>query len=644
MDVPDDAGVDAEGPLDPRIQIELENLNNATDEINKLEIELDEAHTAFRQLSSESTRRLTEIANKIGRSCIEKAKCYYKALEVARQAQVQCQRQTQLFQRANEIHAAAKETVALAETRFISHQHEVNFDQAWQDMLNHATIKVMDAENQKAECGREHLKCATLFHDAEKKVQNLEEKHRRAIIKSRPYFEVRAQCDEMLATQKSRVEYLQKRVKKAKDSYATSLRVLENISNQIHQRRREYDIMTKGPREPGVGAELQSPTESLSYEAELDKLSLSRINSIASSEPDLEERHRDFEDVDELKYRMEQLSARSVDGSESTSSQWELELQASVERLNTLPIRKLNSSTTEAIINDSPSHECNEIGSVKSETCETQRDASVRDFGAIECKVKQNDENESKKLNEPLVNVKKRPLSRTGITWYSTSPSSSKSGIIHSETFSTSGFSKSLDNSLVNIGNIIFQKESGSGQEVDNCQASGSRSIGTGNFVEDIVIDVKKSDENWEHMNKDGVKKKISVDTVNLEIAEFVGTTINNEQFSKGDEIRNENTTHDKMERKHNQRFKGSTSNIAKHRMLAKSRMAKSYENNLDKDFVMCLKAEKQSSQASSVKELPLLSIIHRFPESRFSKDRSSSMTDLAEKKDPKTYTNRSDS
>lgn len=55
---------------------------------------------------------------------------------------MQCQQQAQLFQRASEIHAAAKETVALAEARFMSHQHEWNFDQAWQDMLNHATMKV----------------------------------------------------------------------------------------------------------------------------------------------------------------------------------------------------------------------------------------------------------------------------------------------------------------------------------------------------------------------------------------------------------------------------------------------------------------------------------------------------------------------
>lgn len=56
--------------------------------------------------------------------------------------QIKCQQQAQLFQRASEIHAAAKETVALAESRFMSHQHEWNFDQAWQDMLNHATLKV----------------------------------------------------------------------------------------------------------------------------------------------------------------------------------------------------------------------------------------------------------------------------------------------------------------------------------------------------------------------------------------------------------------------------------------------------------------------------------------------------------------------
>lgn len=41
-----------------------------------------------------------------------------------------------------EIHAAAKETVALAEARYLSKQDEWQFDTAWQEMLNHATKKV----------------------------------------------------------------------------------------------------------------------------------------------------------------------------------------------------------------------------------------------------------------------------------------------------------------------------------------------------------------------------------------------------------------------------------------------------------------------------------------------------------------------
>lgn len=49
---------------------------------------IQEAHTAFRQLLSETTKRLKEILNKIGNSSVEKARCYYEAFEVARQAQV----------------------------------------------------------------------------------------------------------------------------------------------------------------------------------------------------------------------------------------------------------------------------------------------------------------------------------------------------------------------------------------------------------------------------------------------------------------------------------------------------------------------------------------------------------------------------
>ncbi|KZC08177.1 PREDICTED: SH3 domain-binding protein 5 homolog [Dufourea novaeangliae] len=334
MDVTDNA----DGSLDPRIQIELENLNDATDDINKLETELDEAHTAFRQLLSETTKRLKEILNKVGNSCVEKARCYYDALEVMRKAQIQCQQQAQLFQRASEIHAAAKETVALAESRFMSHQHEWNFDQAWQDMLNHATIKVMDAENQKAECGREHYRRAVLFHDAEKRLLELEEKYRRSIIKARPYFEVKAQCDQMLATQKERVECLQKTIQVAKTNYAASLRRLEEISNQIHQQRRDNDFIANGPREPGVGAELVSPQKTLNYDLEVNQLNDNRIKDTTNNQLNTCDKIEEYENACQLQEDNEHLGKRSVDGSEAISSQWELELQANMENMSNLSL------------------------------------------------------------------------------------------------------------------------------------------------------------------------------------------------------------------------------------------------------------------------------------------------------------------
>lgn len=107
-------------------QIELETLNTATDEINKLEIELEvnynnnwiypahldskshfilslssqEANATFMILSNESTRRLKLLIKKLG-SCIEKSRPYYDAQEKARISQIECQKAAVKFQRAN---------------------------------------------------------------------------------------------------------------------------------------------------------------------------------------------------------------------------------------------------------------------------------------------------------------------------------------------------------------------------------------------------------------------------------------------------------------------------------------------------------------------------------------------------------------
>lgn len=155
--------------------------------IRRILLLFQEANATFNILLNESTRRLKVLVKKLG-TCIEKSRPYHEAVEKARIAQIECQKAAGKFVRANgkfgslfdvvyddlkpfcwnrtlhrtmeafyfnfylinyaflfsflEIHAAAKETVALAEQRFMSNSHEWQFDNAWQEMLNHATLKV----------------------------------------------------------------------------------------------------------------------------------------------------------------------------------------------------------------------------------------------------------------------------------------------------------------------------------------------------------------------------------------------------------------------------------------------------------------------------------------------------------------------
>lgn len=59
-----------------------------------------EANNVFRTTLTESTARLKALAKKLG-SCIEKARPYYEALELARSSQLDCQRAAVQYQRAN---------------------------------------------------------------------------------------------------------------------------------------------------------------------------------------------------------------------------------------------------------------------------------------------------------------------------------------------------------------------------------------------------------------------------------------------------------------------------------------------------------------------------------------------------------------
>lgn len=264
--------------LDPRVQLELEKLNTCTDEINNLEVQLDDANTVFRSLLTDSTHHLKSLSKKLG-SCIEKARPYYEALDVSTKAQAECQKAAVQFQRAAGMHAAAKETISLAEERFSENSGDWQFDNAWQEMLNHATIKVMDAEKQRTASEKEHLARCAFLTESERTVKKLEKKLSRHIEKSKPYFEQKDIFNKALASEKARIQALQTKICNTKAQYAQSLRNLEEISESIHARRKiKADALLD-----------HGDTESLQYDLDhlhMDSRSASRAESSVMSECD----------------------------------------------------------------------------------------------------------------------------------------------------------------------------------------------------------------------------------------------------------------------------------------------------------------------------------------------------------------------
>ncbi|KAL0107135.1 hypothetical protein PUN28_015568 [Cardiocondyla obscurior] len=250
--------------VDPRVQIELERLNTATDDINKLEVDLDEARATFRELLCESTIKIDTLAKKLG-ACIEKSRPYYDARFRAKEALQETQKAAIRFERANSQHAAAKEMVYLAEEGLRTEGR--CFDHAWQEMLNHATSRVNESEHERALSEAEHRHTTALYHKAEHEVQRLQRELKRTIAKSRPYYEMKAHFNQMLEEQKMKVSALERSVGEAKSSYAEALRNLEKISDEIHRTRRydgtdEYDKGARDAPDNSTAQNTATPTDS----------------------------------------------------------------------------------------------------------------------------------------------------------------------------------------------------------------------------------------------------------------------------------------------------------------------------------------------------------------------------------------------
>uniref|UniRef100_H3AJ04 SH3 domain-binding protein 5 n=2 Tax=Latimeria chalumnae TaxID=7897 RepID=H3AJ04_LATCH len=165
-------------------------------------------------------------------------------------AQQETQKAALRYERAVSMHNAAREMVFVAEQGLMADKNRL--DPTWQEMLNHATSKVNEAEEERLRSEREHMQVTQNCQQAEVRVQQLQKSLKRVIIKSKPYFELKAQFNQILEEHKAKVTELEKRVSQAKMRYSVALRNLEEISEQIHARRLQRLV---SPRVSPVGAE-----------------------------------------------------------------------------------------------------------------------------------------------------------------------------------------------------------------------------------------------------------------------------------------------------------------------------------------------------------------------------------------------------
>ncbi|KXJ08487.1 SH3 domain-binding protein 5 [Exaiptasia diaphana] len=264
---------DEEEELDPRIQDELEKLNAATNSINHLEAELDEARAVFRQTLAGATQHLNGVAQKLGK-CVDKSRPFYESYRQLRQSHGMLQKSTNQFERATGMHIAARTRVQEAEKRVFGAGPKRAFDTALQEMLNQATIEVNEAEKLKRDSWKQHQEDLKAYRDLELKVKKLYKKLKSSVEKAKPYFEQKKDFDRHLWQLKLRVDSILLGLSGAKENYSACLKSLEVISDDIHEKRKSKRMETMlsklQERESGVGADSSTEDETSLHASNLD--------------------------------------------------------------------------------------------------------------------------------------------------------------------------------------------------------------------------------------------------------------------------------------------------------------------------------------------------------------------------------------
>ena len=311
--IPTDTTDTCEEPLDPRIKGELDIMNASGDDINNLEAQLLRIKNDLTKIMTEGNIKLDDVKIKIGDRTIENAKIYYTTLIKAKKVHRSLLKATHDFDQANKDRQVAKDELKRVEEAFLTDKESIDRNTSEKtdvtkqqsmslDCLNSAISRVNDLDEVVLKRENIHQLKSADFTRLVSTLQECKKKHRRNILKAKPYFEMKYHYEHRLRDLMATRRFIFEQLKQAKVRYNLAMHNLETISLQIHNVRGDLpDFESKNLANPLLLDGDGSIGSSSLGIAEIDP-------SIANQRSFTTGSLRSVDDVDELVEEVEQAT------------------------------------------------------------------------------------------------------------------------------------------------------------------------------------------------------------------------------------------------------------------------------------------------------------------------------------------------
>lgn len=307
-----------------------------------------------------------------------------------------------------------------------------------------------------------------------------------------------------------------------------------------------------------------------------------------------------------------------MDGSESTSNQWELELQASMEKLNNLPFRACVNDKTESVNNcDSKNAQVTKC---------TKDSSSVVSNG----KYLKNDQNDRPRQFDDIYQG-----------WQSLTQSPINSIINRSKIAFKNSISKSLSNSPVNMGAFSFGKPKMPNTQANECSSSSIQNHDNKGSSHNPTNNNYATPEQCSASNDVNQKDCITEKGNTRNLCETRETS-NDPPTRIESQIKPSHLSIDDFQVQNVSKTHSLDSTPVRVNYLSSSAFTNSLNNGLSGEVERAQNNVQSDCLSPRTKELPLLSFFQKSTVLKPSKDKSCSMVDLNEKQNLKTLLDKS--